>query len=151
MFCNGFDLLKFSKNCQKHVVTTLTVVDSGSPRLRIRKGVDEAKNLRRTRYSSRHMQIQYQMIADRSQSQIYVKSSNGLGNMIVQSFFNNKCLKIWFLEEKHWFSTLELQYSICFCWSPKANIFGCACLKRKWVSNGREITPKSDKSDKFHN
>ena len=34
--------------------------------------------------------------------------------MTVQSYFFFKCLKIWFKEEKSWFSTLECQFSFCF-------------------------------------
>ena len=43
----------------------------------------------------------------------YVQSSYNLGIMTVQSFSKRNCMKIWFLDEKSWFSTWECQFSFC--------------------------------------
>ena len=42
-------------------------------------------------------------------------------NGAIPSSLKLNCLKIWFQEEKSWFSTLECQFSFCFHWSPSSS------------------------------
>ena len=113
------------------------MVDSGSPRLRITKsGWQRQKSQTYEVYQRnicRFITRWKLILRPSSQSWNCVKSSNGLGNMTVQSLFNKNCLKHGSENRKIGIQLLSANLVFAFVGVCQAQIFGCACLKRKWT------------------
>ena len=68
-----------------------------------------------------HMQCIIKKIKINADKAVEFVVGGSVINGAIPSSFKLNCLKIWFHEEKSWFSTLECQFSFCFHWSPSSS------------------------------